>query len=128
MQTIDFQNKILAEIGIKTSVKKGNGSNKCYLIFSPMYQNGKYPEYPFEWRQSLLKDYPETEPPLISVNATQIHLHKSIIEGDAVKFKKEKKPLPFEQMKQRQWGSKNSQMRLDKASRRAAKIPLWQKQ
>jgi hypothetical protein len=44
-------------------------------------------------------------------------------------MKKESKPKEIEPNKtMKGWGSKNSQMRLDKASRRAAKIPLWQKQ
>jgi len=129
MQTVSgIQDLILNETGIKTSVKKGTGSVKDYLTFSPMFQGGKYPEYPFEWRQQFRLKYPETIPETVFVSGTQVKLHLSVITGEAIQYKKERKPLPLEQMKVKSWGSKNSQMRLDKASRRAAKIPLWQKQ
>lgn len=121
MQNIsDIQQMIINETGIKTSVKKGTGSVKDYITFSPMFQDGKYPEYPFEWRQQLRTKYPETIPETIFVSGTQIKLHLSVITGKATQYKKERKPLPFEKMKVRQWGSKNSQIRLDKATARNA--------
>lgn len=129
MQTVsEVQAIIFEQTGIKTSVKRGTGSVKDYLTFSPMFQCGKYPEFPFEWRRKFQAQYPETIPETVFTSSTQIKLHITAITGEAIQYKKERKPLPLEQMNQRQWGSKNSQMRLDKASRRAAKIPLWQKQ
>lgn len=115
MTIADFQNFILKETSIKTSVKKNKGSMKDYTTFTPIYQKGIYPEYDFTWRQNLIKQYTETDPPQIMVSSSQIQLHNSLLSGEALHFKREKKPLPIEQMKVRQWGSKNSQMRYDKA-------------
>lgn len=130
MQPIsEIQAIILNETGIKTSVKKGTGSVKDYTTFSPMFQGGKYPEYPFEWRRQFMAKYPETIPETVFVSGTQIKLHNSVLSGEPVDYKKEAKPKPIDESKvMKGWGSKNSQLRLDKASRRAAKIPLWQKQ
>lgn len=122
MQTVsEIQEIILNETGIKTSVKKGKGSVKDYITFSPMFQGGKYPEYPFEWRQQLRSKYPETIPETVFVSGTQIKLHISAITGEATQYKKERKPIAFEDMKVKEWGSKNSQMRLDKNAARYAK-------
>jgi hypothetical protein len=121
MKVSEIQTAILEQTGIKTSVKSGKGSLKMYLIFSPMFQNGIYPEFPFDWRQKFGSNYPETEPPTVFVGGTQIHLHKSVVEGEAIQYKKECKPKPIDEMKVRQWGSKNSQIRLDKAAARHAK-------
>lgn len=121
MQTIsEIQEIILNETGIKTSVKKGKGSVKDYITFSPMFQSGKYPEFSFDWRRQFAAQYPETIPETVFVSDTQIKLHISAITGEAIQYKKERKPLPFEKMKVREWGSKNSQMRLDKATARNA--------
>lgn len=123
MTTAEFQTLILDETGIKTSVKQGKGSNKDYIIFSPMFQNGIYPEYPFQWRRELTGKYQDTEPPLIFTSGTQIQLHKTVIKGEPIQYKKERKPEPIDPNKPTKgWGSKNSQMRLDKtAARYAAK-------
>lgn len=120
MQVSELQTLIFEQTGIKTSVKHGKGSNKMYLIFSPMFQNGIYPQYPFDWRQQFAATYPQTEPATVSVNGTQIHLHKSVLTGEAIEYKKERKPKPIEQQAVKQWGSKNSQLRLDKATARNA--------
>ena len=121
MQTVsEIQQLIFEQTGIKTSVKKGTGSVKDYITFSPMFQSGKYPEFSFDWRREFAAKYPETIPETVFVSGTQIKLHKTVITGDSIKYKKERKPLPFEQMKVREWGSKNSQMRLDKATKRNA--------
>ena len=86
-----------------------------------MFQKGIYPEFPFHWRRELPAKYEETEPPLIFTSGTQITLHKTVINGDAIQYKKERKPKPIDQNKpMKGWGSKNSQMRLDKTAARYA--------
>jgi hypothetical protein len=124
--TKEIQMAILEKTGLKTSVKKGIGSHKGYFIFSPMFQNGAYPEFPFEWRQEFVKQFEQVGDKFNHACGTQILIFG--IDKEEMKFKTERKPTPIEEMKVRIWGSKNSQIRLDKASRRAAKIPLWQKQ
>jgi hypothetical protein len=112
----DFQEMILKETGIKTSVKKGTGSMKEYIIFSPMFQNGSYPSFPFEWYRQLSTKYSK-----IFVSGTSIDLHNTIVSGEPVSYKKERKPKPMDQQSVRQWGSENSQMRLDKKAASYAK-------
>ncbi len=57
MTRSEIQQKILAETGIKTSVKKLNGSMKKYTCFSPMFQDGKYPQFPIEWAREFKKQF-----------------------------------------------------------------------
>lgn len=123
MQLInEIQNIILQETGIKTSVKKGKGSVKDYTTFSPMFQDGIYPEFPFDWRRQFAGKYPETMPETVFASGTQIKLHNSVLTGEVVKYKKESKPKPIDLNKtSKGWGSKNSQMRLDKNAARYAK-------
>lgn len=119
MKISEIQQKILTEVGIKTSVKKGSGSMKNYLILSPMFQNGSYPKFPFDWRRDFLKKFPDTDPITIAINGTQIHIHKTAISGEPVKYQKERKPKTIDPDKPTKgWGSKNSQLRLDKAAAR----------
>ncbi len=117
----EIQQEILDKTGIKTSVKKGKGTSKQYLLFSPIFQNGSYPQFPFEWRQNFLKQYPDTEPQTASVCGTQISLHVSVVSDVREVYKKERKPKSIEEMSVKTWGSKNSQLRLDKATARNAK-------
>lgn len=118
----DIQTAIFEQTGIKTSVKKGRGSTKQYFIISPMFQNNIYPQYSFEWRQKFVAAYPLTEPFTASINGTQFYIHCSFLtDTTPIKYKTERKPLLIEQMKVKQWGSKNSQLRLDKATARNAK-------
>lgn len=122
MTTAEIQNLILDQTGIKTSVKKLSGSMKQHLCFSPMFQNGSYPEYPTEWRREFVKQF-KVLPGLGNYqNSTQIHILKiNIEEGEPMKFKKENKPKTIHEMNVREWGSQNSQLRLDKAAARHAK-------
>jgi hypothetical protein len=119
MKASEIQKLILTETGIKTSVKQGTGSMKNYLIFSPMFQNGIYPEFPFQWRREKGQAHPGAEPYPNFWGSTQIHIYN--IENDFKSFKKERKPKEKEYQKVKQWGSKNSQIRLDKAVKRNAK-------
>lgn len=115
----EIQLYIFNNTGIKTSIKKGSGSNKGYLIISPMFQNGRYPEFPFNFRRELLKLLPDTEPNPSFAAGTQISVFGLIDERE--EFKKESKPKPMDPNKlSKGWGSKNSQMRLDKATARNA--------
>ena len=118
MKASEIQNIILEETGIKSSVKKGIGSMKAYMIFSPMFQKGEYPTFPFDFYRKFMRDYPGEYPNETLCSGTQIMVCD--VEDDRIKFKKEKKPASVENMKIRQWGSKNSQLRLDKATRRNA--------
>lgn len=118
----EIQQLIFEQTGIKTSVKKLTGSSKDYLCFSPMLQSGKYPEFDFTWRQEYKNTFKETEPPQIFVNGTQIQIHKSLLsDTEPIKYKKERKSKTIEEMSVKTWGSKNSQLRLDKATQRNAK-------
>jgi hypothetical protein len=130
MKASDIQTKILNETGLKTSVKKySTGSMKGYVRIIPIFQNGSYPSFPFDFVRNLkeeLKSFDYGSNPVFC-SCSEISVYG--IEDDRIQMKKERKPKEIESMKDgKGWGSKNSQMRLDKASRRAAKIPLWQKQ
>jgi len=117
----DIQERVFAETGLKTSVKKGTGSMKGYLILTPIFQNGCYPNFPFEYVQSLknaLSNFNYEEKPLFC-STSNICVYQ--IEDNRTEFKKEKKPKSVEINKVRTWGSKYSQMRLDKKSASNAK-------
>lgn len=130
MKISEIQTAIFEQTGLKTGCKKLTGSMKRHISIYPIFQNGSYPNFNFEWLQEFKKQFkgiPETDTyPYCST--TSLDLPAANFEYDPIKYKKENKPKPIEQMKGREWGSKNSQMRLNKASARAAKIPLWQKQ
>lgn len=117
MNTIsNIQDEILLKTGIRTSVKKGSGSMRGYLYITPMFQNGDYPLIPFDLcseLKSLLSIFDSNNKPLFcSTSAIIIHG----ITDDRKEFKKERKPKPIDPDKiTKGWGSKNSQMRLDKA-------------
>jgi hypothetical protein len=122
MKTVkEIQIYILAETGLKTSVKKGTGSMKGYINIWPKYQSNEYPNFPFEFSQKIkkiLKQFDSVEKPLFcSTSEVSIYL----IEDNRINFKNESKPKSKEDMKARTWGSKNSQMRLDKKAARYAK-------
>lgn len=122
MTISEIQQTIFNETGIKTSVKKGVGSNKHHLVFSPMFQNGSYPEFPFEWRREFIKRFPDHGRYFSSASGSQLHIFAGdLTQDEPLKFKREKKPKSIQEMKVKQWGSKNSQMRLDKKASRYAK-------
>lgn len=118
MTTAQIQESILTQTGIKTSVKKLTGSMKQHIRFAAMLQNGLYPKFDFTWRNqfknargfgNFADDY-------------SIDIHIAHIEpGEPMQFKRERKPKTIDEMSVKRWGSKNSQMRLDKATRRNAK-------
>jgi hypothetical protein len=116
----EIQNYILETTGIKTSVKNGKGSMKGYVIFSPMFQNGSYPNIPFEFARGLIEVLKEYDNPLKPVfsTANQICVYGLPVDEKKI-FKKERKQKPTENPKG--WGSKNSQVRLNKAVSRYAK-------
>lgn len=121
MTAADIQARIFEAAGLKTSVKKGTGSMKGYVIIWPIFQGGKFPSLPFDFVQELkreLQPFNSVQHPVFcSTNEISVYG----ISDDRTEFKKERKPLPIEQQKVKMWGSKNSQIRLDKAIRRNAK-------
>jgi hypothetical protein len=120
--TSQIQELILEQTGIKTSVKKGKGSVKHTITFSPILQNGIYPEFPFEWRRKFISQFPDHGNEFSSANGTQIHICiADFKQDDPIFFKREKKAKPVSEMSVKQWGSANSQIRLDKTAARYAK-------
>ena len=118
MNTAEIQTAIFEQTGIKTSVKKLTGSMKHWTRFSPMLQGGIHPKYPFEWRQAFKATFAgQTFADDYSLEI----LTTSFEASEPIHYKKEHKPKTIEQMSVRQWGSANSQMRLDKATARNAK-------
>lgn len=120
MKTSEIQTAILTQTGIKTSIKKGTGSMKGYKIFSPIFQNGHYPKFPFDWRQAFKQHFPKCSIKTMFVSDYSIDIYHGVEDDEPINFKKERKPKTIDQMKVKQWGSKNSQLRLDKATRRHA--------
>lgn len=123
MKVSEIQTKILIETGLKTSVKKySTGSMKGYIKIIPIFQNGSYPSFPFDFVQKLkneLIEFNYADNPVFC-GTSDISIYK--IEDDRINMKKERKPKKIDPDKQNKgWGSKNSQMRLDKAISRNAK-------
>ncbi len=123
MKVSEIQIAILEQTGIKTSVKKYTGSMKHHYGFTPLFQDGKYPNYPYEWAREFIKQFatiPGYRNYFVNGNILDI-LALNFTDYDPIKYQKERKPKPIEEMKVKQWGSKNSQLRLDKATERNAK-------
>jgi len=122
MTAAEIQTRILNETGLKTSVKAfKTGSMRGYVRIMPMYQGGEYPSFPFDFIQALKNDLSEFDyanKPLLCT-CSDICVYGMI--DDSVLMKKESKPKNKEQIPVKGWGSKNSQMRLDKAAARNAK-------
>lgn len=116
----EIQNYILEKTGLKTSVKFGTGSMKGYLIVMPIFQRGTYPTIDHtivcELRE-LLKEHDKPQKPVFC-NTSDISICDFM--DDRINMKKERKPKEREEMKVKMWGSKNSQLRLDKATARNA--------
>jgi len=132
MKVSEIQQAIFEQTGLKTSFKRMTGSMKYHVKIWPIFQGGKYPNFPFDWANEFKKKFKADLAhdcfPYASVGELNIPA-TNITEFDPITYKKERKAKPIDDGKvMKGWGSKNSQMRLDKASRRAAKIPLWQKQ
>ncbi len=122
MKTSEIQELILAETGIKTSVRKLSGSMKNYLSFRCLFQGGDYPKFTHEWRTIFVKQF-NTTPGFGNYHSDYSIeiLNINISEYDPILYKKERKPKPIEEQKVKTWGSKYSQLRLDKATMRNAK-------
>ena len=122
MTISNIQKKILDETGLKTSVKKLMGSQKGYLRIFPIFQNGYYPSFPFDFVRKLkieLSAFDSDKNPVFC-SISDILIWQ--IEDDRVEMKKERKPKPIDTDKvTKGWGSANSQMRLDKRAERYAK-------
>lgn len=117
----EIQLFILETSGIKTSTRKGTGSMKGYFIIWPIYQNNAYPNIPIAVVQQLkeqLKEYDFSEKPLLCT-CSDISVYGLIDEREAMK--KERKQTQVSDKPTKGWGSKNSQLRLDKATARNAK-------
>lgn len=123
MTAAEIQTKILAETGLKTSVKKySTGSMKGYVRIMPIFQNGVYPSLPFEFVQKLKIELASFDYANRPVFCTCSDIIVYQIEDDRIQMKKESKPKQADPNKpMKGWGSKNSQMRLDKAAARNAK-------
>ena len=123
MKKSEIQQLIFDQTGIKTSVRKLSGSMKIYTAFTPMLQGGIYPKFEFTWMYEFKKQFSAVGTnPGCYVSGTMIHvLNVHIEESEPIKYKTECKPKSIEEMKVKQWGSKNSQMRLDKNAARYAK-------
>lgn len=124
MKTIaDIQKIMFDELGLKTSVLiVKTGSMKGYCLFRPMFQGGEYPDIPFAWTQNARERFKEfyiENDPLHGVSCSISQLYIYGVTGDKMHFKRECKPKVSESNPS--WGSKNSQLRLDKAARRYAK-------
>jgi pyruvate formate-lyase activating enzyme-like uncharacterized protein len=123
MKVSEIQTLIFEQTGIKTSVKKMTGSMKFHYSFTPQFQGGEYPKYPYEWAKEFIKQF-KTVPGhgnyFVNGNILDI-LSLNFTEYDPISYKKERKPKTIEQQAVKQWGSKNSQLRLDKATARNAK-------
>jgi hypothetical protein len=123
MKASEIQTKILTETGLKTSVKKySTSSMRGYVRIMPIFQNGSYPSLPFEFVQKLkaeLAGFDYANKPVFC-SCSDISVYQ--IEDDRIQMKKESKPKEIDTNKtMKGWGSKNSQMRLDKATARNAK-------
>jgi len=96
----------------------GTGSMKGAFIFWPQFQNGIYPTFDFSIVQELKKQLPEHWQNIFTISDISMY---NLDYEEPEKFKRESKGKSIEQMKVKQWGSKNSQLRLDKATARNAK-------
>lgn len=120
MTTSHIQTIILTKAGLKTSVSKGSGSMKGYFRIMPIFQDGRYPNIPIELvneLKQLLSSFDYANKPLF-ISCSDVNVYG--ITDDRLIMKKEAKSKPLTEGKG--WGSKNSQMRLDKASQRYAKL------
>lgn len=125
MKVSEIQTAIFDQTGLKTSAKKLTGSMKRHIKIWPIYQGGQYPTFPAEWVREFgkqFKAFPETDTFPYSTISDLCIPAKNFTEFDPIRYKKERKEKPIdENTPMKGWGSKNSQMRLDKATARNAK-------
>ncbi len=125
MKVSEIQQAIFEQTGLKTSFKRMVGSMKHHVKIWPIFQGGQYPKFPFDWAKQFEKQF---KPDLVhdcfphcGVEEFNIPM-TNITEFDPITYKKERKAKPVnEDAPAKGWGSKNSQMRLDKAAARYAK-------
>lgn len=121
MKISEIQTVIFERTGLKTTARHNKGSMKGYITIRPMFQGGKYAEFPIQFAReikSMFKTFGDNAP-MCGTQDINIPI-QNITDFDPIRYKKENKPKPIEEMKQRTWGSKNSQLRLDKATARNA--------
>ena len=116
MTTKEYQTELFNRTGLKISVQTCTGSMKGYHKFWPQYQKGNYPNFDHEFIEDLRNE--NTGKNIFTVS--DIHIF-GLESSECVKFKRESKPKEITEMKVRTWGSKNSQMRLDKRTATNAK-------
>jgi hypothetical protein len=117
----EIQTEILTQTGLKTSVSKGKGSMKGYFRIMPIFQNGTYPNMPHDFivqMRDKLSVFGTEEKPIF---CTISDIYVFDFADDRQIHKKESKGKEISEMKVKEWGSKNSQMRLDKTALRYAK-------
>lgn len=120
MTTKEFQQMLHDKTGLKISVKKGAGSMKGYFMFWPQFQGGEYPMFNHEQIKEIGINFKGTEEKPNFFTTSEVYIYGLEFEQN-ITFKKESKPKDISQMTVKQWGSKNSQIRLDKAIKRNAK-------
>jgi len=125
MKVSEIQQAIFEQTGLKTSFKRMTGSMKYHVKIWPIFQGGQYPNFPHSWVHEFNKQFkPDLAHdcfPYGSIGELNIPA-TNFTEFDPIQYKKERKPKPIdENSPQRTWGSKNSQMRLDKTAARYAK-------
>lgn len=120
--TSEIQKFILDKTGLKTGVRKLSGSMKGYFMVYPLFQNNEHPKIPFELAQELKRtlNSSSSHPTFCSVDSIDVHESNGFT-NDRITMKSEKRVKSPEEMKVKTWGSVNSQLRLDKATRRFAK-------
>ncbi len=122
MKISDIQTLIFERTGLKTTARHNKGSMKKYITIRPMFQGGEYAQFPIEFAReikSMFKTFGDTYP-ICGTQGINIPI-QNITEFDPIRYKKENKPKPISEMNVKTWGSKNSQLRLDKATERNAK-------
>ena len=121
MKISEIQTLIFERTGLKTTARHNKGSMKGYITIRPMFQGGEYAQFPIEFAREIKSKFKTfgDNYPICGTQDINIPI-QNITEFDPIRYKKENKPKPIEETKQRSWGSKNSQLRLDKATARNA--------
>lgn len=122
MKVSEIQTAIFEQTGLKTSAKRNKGSMKHHYTIWPIYQGGKYPDFPFAWLREFSKQFNSFgQGVFCTVSSLDIPAN-NFTDFDPIQYKKEHKPKPVDPDKPMSgWGSKNSQLRVDKATARHAK-------
>lgn len=122
MKISEIQKLIFERTGLKTTARHNKGSMKGYITIRPMFQGGDYALFPIEFAREIKSTFKTFGDNYPICGAQDINIPiQNITEFDPIRYKKENKPKEREQMTVKGWGSKNSQLRLDKATARNAK-------